>query len=68
MNDIASNARALVRDYFALVEESERFLPISLGSDVPPTEVLAFVSGLLRGANIELFELGMWQSWSGLKR
>ena len=32
---------------------------------VTPTEVMVTASGLLRAANLAVFELGMWQSWTG---
>jgi hypothetical protein len=68
LDEISTELSALIHDYFAMVERYERIVPIRLHENTPPTEVLAFVSGLLRGSNIELFELGMWQTWSGLKR
>jgi hypothetical protein len=32
---------------------------------VPPTAVMSTASGILRAANLAVFELGMWQSWTG---
>ena len=32
---------------------------------VSPTDVMVTASGLLRAANLAVFELGMWQSWTG---
>jgi hypothetical protein len=31
------------------------------------TAVLVTASGLLKSRNLEIFELGMWQSWSGTR-
>jgi hypothetical protein len=31
------------------------------------TAVLVTTSALLKAANLEIFELGMWQSWSGTR-
>jgi hypothetical protein len=31
------------------------------------TAVLVAASGLLKSRNLEIFELGMWQSWSGTR-
>ncbi|MFC3337282.1 hypothetical protein [Paracandidimonas soli] len=41
--------------------------PLTLGRQVEATAVLVTVTALLKSANLELFELGMWQSWSGMK-
>src|SRR5262249_8652003 len=32
---------------------------------VANTDVMIMASGLLRSANLAVFELGMWQSWTG---
>jgi hypothetical protein len=32
---------------------------------VSPTEIMTTTSGLLKAANLAVFELGMWQSWTG---
>jgi hypothetical protein len=53
--------------YAGHVEKTEVLVPIRLGEHVSATTVLMATSALLRGANLELFELGMWQSWSGMK-
>jgi hypothetical protein len=50
--------------YSAQVEAGQQHLPLkSLG--VPPTAVMSTASGILRAANLAVFELGMWQSWTG---
>ena len=38
---------------------------LSQRTTVTPTEVMITASGLLRAANLAVFELGMWQSWTG---
>jgi hypothetical protein len=30
-----------------------------------PTDVMVTASKLLKSANLQVFELGMWQSWTG---
>ena len=32
---------------------------------VSPTDVMITASGLLKAADLQVFELGMWQSWTG---
>lgn len=56
---------ALCRVYAAQVENGARHTPIPEGQVVSPTGVMLTASGLLRAANLAVFELGMWQSWTG---
>jgi hypothetical protein len=56
---------ALCRVYSAQVENGQRHTPIAEGQAVSPTGVMHTASGLLRAANLAVFELGMWQSWTG---
>ena len=39
-------------------------LPAFGDARVTATEVMITATALLRAANVELFELGMWQAWS----
>jgi hypothetical protein len=55
----------LCRVYSAQVEGGATFTPIREGQAVSPTGVMLTASGLLRAANLAVFELGMWQSWTG---
>jgi hypothetical protein len=55
----------LCRVYSAQVESGATFTPIPQGQAVNPTGVMLTASGLLRAANLAVFELGMWQSWTG---
>ena len=56
---------ALCNTYSAQVEGGARYTPIAEGQVVSPTAVMVTASGLLRAANLAVFELGMWQSWTG---
>jgi hypothetical protein len=56
---------ALCRVYSAQIEGGAKFTPIPEGQVVSPTGVMLTASGLLRAANLAVFELGMWQSWTG---
>src|SRR4029077_1879703 len=55
----------LCRVYSAQVEAGAKYTPITEGQVVSPTAVMVTASGLLRAANLAVFELGMWQSWTG---
>jgi hypothetical protein len=56
--------QAVCRTYAAQIEIDNQILPLKPQS-VAPTDVMVMSSGLLRSANLAVFELGMWQSWTG---
>jgi len=56
---------ALCRNYGAQREGGTDFLPVADRTSVSPTEIMMTTSGLLKAANLAVFELGMWQSWTG---
>ena len=56
---------SLCNTYAAQVEAGANVTPIAEGQVVSPTGVMLTASGLLRAANLAVFELGMWQSWTG---
>ena len=56
---------ALCKSYGTQREAGAEFLPIADRTSVSPTEIMTTTSGLLRAANLAVFELGMWQSWTG---
>jgi hypothetical protein len=56
---------AACRSYSAQIEAGSNFPPLAEGSRVTSTDVMVTASGLLKSANLAVFELGMWQSWTG---
>jgi len=56
---------AVCKVYAAQIEGGRQILPLGRRSTVTPTEVMVTASGLLKAANLAVFELGMWQSWTG---
>jgi BRCT domain type II-containing protein len=56
---------ALCKSYSARVEAGEQTLPIRGRTSVNSTDIMTTASGLLKAANLAVFELGMWQSWTG---
>ena len=56
---------ALCRTYAAQVESGNDALPLAQRGSVSSTDIMLMASGLLRSANLAVFELGMWQSWTG---
>ena len=55
---------AACRVYSARTEAGEQFTPVAKHS-ISATDVMLTASGLLRAADLAVFELGMWQSWTG---
>ena len=55
---------AACRVYSARTEAGEQFTPVPKHS-ISATDVMLTASGLLRAADLGVFELGMWQSWTG---
>ena len=58
--ELARALTAAIKLYAAKVEAHERPDPPVLVEEITPTEVVLFVSELLRTANISLFDLAMW--------
>jgi hypothetical protein len=56
---------AVCKAYAAQIEAGRDLLPFGPRSGVSPTDVMVTASGLLRAGNLAVFELGMWQSWTG---
>jgi hypothetical protein len=55
---------AACRVYTARTEAGEKFTPVTRNS-ISATDVMVTASGLLKAADLAVFELGMWQSWTG---
>jgi hypothetical protein len=53
---------AACRLYSAQVEAGSAMPPVG---EVTPTDIMITASGLMRAGNLAVFELGMWQSWTG---
>ena len=58
---LASATRA-----YSAVKEAGRSAPaVDPRSGVSATDVMNTASGLLKAADVSVFELGMWQGWTG---
>jgi hypothetical protein len=53
---------AACRLYSAQSEAGSQMLPVG---EITPTDIMITASGLMRAGNLAVFELGMWQSWTG---
>jgi hypothetical protein len=56
---------ALTKLYGANSEAGERYTIVSHLNAVTSTDVMVACAALLKSANLQAFELGMWQSWTG---
>jgi hypothetical protein len=56
---------AICKIYSAQVEAGGEHLPLAHRTAITSTDVMTMASGLLRGSSLAVFELGMWQSWTG---
>ena len=55
----------LVRLYAVKFQLGERWAPFPENNTVPATAAMIMCTAMMRAVNVEVFELGMWQSWSG---
>ena len=64
--DIQAMLAQAVRLYADRLAEREGALPaFPAGAQVTATEVMVTVSAMLKAVNLQVFELGMWQAWTG---
>ena len=54
-----------VRLYAERAVERDGALPAFAPDAVTATEVMVTVTAMLKAVNLQVFELGMWQAWSG---
>jgi hypothetical protein len=55
---------AVCRAYAARTEAGDQSMPLRRNA-LSATDIMVSASGLLRAADLAVFELGMWQSWTG---
>ncbi len=54
-----------VRLYAERAGERDGALPAFASDAATATEVMVTVTAMLSAVNLQIFELGMWQAWSG---
>lgn len=57
---------ALAKFYAASVEAGDKYPVVSHRMAISGTEAMILCGALLKAVDLQVFELGMWQSWSGL--
>lgn len=64
--DIQAMLARAVQLYAERASESGRALPaFPADASMTATEVMVTVSAMLKAVNLQVFELGMWQAWTG---
>lgn len=63
--EIQAGLAKAVRLYAERATEAEGALPAFPADAMTATEVMITVSAMLKAVNLQVFELGMWQTWSG---
>lgn len=62
---IQQGLTALTRLYTVKFQLGERWSPFTDDRAMPATSVMIMSTAMLRAVNVELFEVGMWQAFSG---
>ena len=63
--DIQSMLARAVKLYAERAEQGNAPSAFAAGAPVTATEVMVTVTAMLKAVNLQVFELGMWQAWSG---
>ncbi|MDR3522046.1 MAG: hypothetical protein P4L54_10595 [Acidocella sp.] len=64
-DDLARIFQAAVKLFAQRFQASEIDTPFANVTNVTATEVAITCTAMLEAVNIQLFELGLWQSWQG---
>jgi hypothetical protein len=56
---------AAVHAYSERIQEGAQFSPFPARRHVTATDVMVMSTAMLKAVGLQLFELGMWQAWSG---
>ncbi len=63
--DVQTRLAEAVRLYAERAEERGPLSAFPPDANVTATEVMVAVTAMLKAVNLQVFELGMWQAWSG---
>ena len=63
--DIQDMLASAVRLYAERAVERDGALPAFASDAATATDVMVTVTAMLKAVNLQVFELGMWQAWSG---
>jgi len=63
--EIQDTLAKAVRLYAQRATERDDALPAFASDAATATEVMVTATAMLKAVNLQVFELGMWQAWSG---
>jgi hypothetical protein len=63
--DVQALLSKAVRLYAERAQERDGALPAFPAGAATATDVMVTVTAMLKAVNLQVFELGMWQAWSG---
>jgi hypothetical protein len=63
--EIQNRLASAVRLYAERAAERDGALPAFAADAATATDVMVTVTAMLKAVNLQVFELGMWQAWSG---
>jgi len=64
--DLQALLAAAVRIYAERMEErDEPLAAFPPEAEITATQAMVAITAMLKAVNVQLFELGMWQAWSG---
>ena len=63
--DIQTMLAKAVRLFAERTTEREGALPAFASDAATATKVMVTVTAMMKAVNLQVFELGMWQAWSG---
>jgi hypothetical protein len=65
-SEIQEMLASAVKLYAQRASECDGALPaFAPGTQITATEAMVTISAILKAVNLQIFELGMWQAWSG---
>jgi hypothetical protein len=54
---------AAIRNYAAQVTADNAYFPVVPDNTLTATDAMIVATALLKAVNVQVFELGLWQSW-----
>lgn len=63
--DLQALMGAVVKRYAECLSEGVELRAFAPDAGVTATDAMVVTTAILRAVNVQLFELGMWQAWSG---
>jgi hypothetical protein len=64
-SEIQEMLATAIRLYAERTAERDGALPAFAPDSATATDVMVTVTAMLKAVNLQVFELGMWQAWSG---